>query len=82
MGDRFIPFRGAAADNFYIEEYILNNDDPFLRDPKKPDPSASSTLPNIPPSSQQPQQHPHPPPSDLTSAAADVTTLMRTADRV
>ena len=28
MGDRFIPFRGNA-DNFYMEEFILNNEDPF-----------------------------------------------------
>jgi hypothetical protein len=28
MGDRFIPFRGNS-DNFYLEEFILNNEDPF-----------------------------------------------------
>jgi hypothetical protein len=28
MGDRFIPFRGNS-DNFFLEEFILNNDDPF-----------------------------------------------------
>ena len=28
MGDRFIPFRGNS-DNFYMEEFILNNEDPM-----------------------------------------------------
>lgn len=27
-GDRFIPFRGTS-DNFFMEEYMLNNEDPF-----------------------------------------------------
>jgi len=29
MGDRFIPFRGASSDNFYLEEFMLNNHDPL-----------------------------------------------------
>lgn len=28
MGDRFIPFRGNS-DNFYMEEFMLNNEDPM-----------------------------------------------------
>ena len=34
--DRFIPFRGSTADNYYMEEYMLNNEDPFQAAAKKP----------------------------------------------
>jgi hypothetical protein len=33
--DRFIPFRGSTSDNFYMEEFMLNNEDPFKKDTSK-----------------------------------------------
>lgn len=41
MGDRFIPYRGNQ-DNFFLEEFILNHDDPFKCDKnrKKKTPAA------------------------------------------
>ena len=33
-GDRFIPFRGTS-DSFYLEEFILNNENPFKEQKRK-----------------------------------------------
>lgn len=41
MGDRFIPFRGNS-DNFYMEEYILNNEDPMREVRNKKEGSAAT----------------------------------------
>lgn len=42
MGDRFIPFRGNS-DNFYMEEFILNNEDPMREARNKKDSSAPNS---------------------------------------
>jgi|LauGreDrversion4_2_1035121.scaffolds.fasta_scaffold280849_1 hypothetical protein len=42
MGDRFIPFRGNS-DNFYMEEFILNNEDPMREARNKKEGSTSMT---------------------------------------
>ena len=41
MGDRFIPFRGNS-DNFYMEEFILNNEDPMREARSKKEGGSSS----------------------------------------
>lgn len=33
-GDRFIPFRGTS-DNFILEEFMLNNEDPYREQRRK-----------------------------------------------
>lgn len=34
IGDRFIPFRGTS-DNFILEEFMLNNEDPYREQRRK-----------------------------------------------
>jgi hypothetical protein len=46
MGDRFIPFRGNS-DNFYMEEFILNNEDPMREARSKKE--VSSTINGVNP---------------------------------
>jgi hypothetical protein len=46
MGDRFIPFRGNS-DNFYMEEFILNNEDPMREARNKKE--GSSTMNGVNP---------------------------------
>jgi hypothetical protein len=45
MGDRFIPFRGNS-DNFYMEEFILNNEDPMREARNKKEGSSSTNVVN------------------------------------
>ena len=45
MGDRFIPFRGNS-DNFYMEEFILNNEDPMREARNKKEGFSSTNVVN------------------------------------
>lgn len=47
MGDRFIPFRGNS-DNFYMEEFILNNEDP-MREARNKKEGSSYTMNGVNP---------------------------------